>query len=186
LSNSRISSFTSHYDQLSRVLKNNVHISQAFDPTVGNESIDCKNEFEATWDTGATNTVVSPKVILACNLLPIGMDLVHHADGEVKAEKFIINLYLPNNLVVYNLPVICMNLFETDVLIGMDVITKGDFAISNFNGKTVFSFRFPSICLIDFVAMSKSQQLLPHENISRNSLCPCGSGKKYKRCCGSS
>ena len=21
-------------------------------------------------------------------------------------------------------------------------------------------------------------------NISRNSLCPCGSGKKYKRCCG--
>ena len=22
------------------------------------------------------------------------------------------------------------------------------------------------------------------QNISRNSLCPCGSGKKYKRCCG--
>ena len=21
-------------------------------------------------------------------------------------------------------------------------------------------------------------------NISRNALCPCGSGKKYKRCCG--
>ena len=23
-----------------------------------------------------------------------------------------------------------------------------------------------------------------NQNISRNSLCPCGSGKKYKRCCG--
>ena len=23
-----------------------------------------------------------------------------------------------------------------------------------------------------------------NSNISRNALCPCGSGKKYKRCCG--
>ena len=23
-----------------------------------------------------------------------------------------------------------------------------------------------------------------NQNISRNALCPCGSGKKYKRCCG--
>ena len=23
-----------------------------------------------------------------------------------------------------------------------------------------------------------------NKNISRNALCPCGSGKKYKRCCG--
>ena len=165
---------------MSQVLKNSIYVSQAFAPLENLENVDCKNEFQATWDTGATNTVVSPNVISTCKLLPFGMELVHHADGEVKAEKYLINLYLPNNLIVYNLPIICMNLFETDVLIGMDVITKGDFAISNFNGKTVFSFRFPSICLIDFVAMSKSQQLIPHENIGRNSLCPCGSGKKYK------
>ena len=24
----------------------------------------------------------------------------------------------------------------------------------------------------------------PSENIGRNDLCPCGSGKKYKKCCG--
>ena len=31
-----------------------------------------------------------------------------------------------------------------DVLIGMDIISMGDFAVSNFDGKTQFSFRIPS------------------------------------------
>ena len=38
-----------------------------------------------------------------------------------------------------------------DVLIGMDVITSGDFAVSNHNGKTVFSFRVPSVETTDYV-----------------------------------
>jgi hypothetical protein len=36
------------------------------------------------------------------------------------------------------------------MLIGMDVINYGDFAISNYNGKTTFSFRMPSLMKIDF------------------------------------
>jgi len=39
-----------------------------------------------------------------------------------------------------------------DVLIGMDVITTGDLAITNHNGKTTFSFRVPPCEEIDFVA----------------------------------
>lgn len=31
-----------------------------------------------------------------------------------------------------------------DVLIGMDIISNGDFAISNYEGRTQFSFRIPS------------------------------------------
>jgi hypothetical protein len=38
-----------------------------------------------------------------------------------------------------------------DVLIGMDVITTGDLAITNHNGKTTFSFRVPACEEIDFV-----------------------------------
>jgi hypothetical protein len=38
-----------------------------------------------------------------------------------------------------------------DVLIGMDVITTGDLAITNHNGKTTFSFRAPACEEIDFV-----------------------------------
>lgn len=39
----------------------------------------------------------------------------------------------------------------TDVLIGMDIITAGDLAITNHNGRTTFSFRVPSCEEIDFV-----------------------------------
>ena len=37
-----------------------------------------------------------------------------------------------------------------DLLIGMDIISKGDFSISTFNDVTCFSFRIPSRGLIDF------------------------------------
>ena len=36
------------------------------------------------------------------------------------------------------------------MLIGMDIITLGDFAITNLNGQTVMSFRLPSSGRIDF------------------------------------
>ena len=36
-------------------------------------------------------------------------------------------------------------LSEVDVLIGMDIINRGDFIIGNCDGKTTFLFRMPSI-----------------------------------------
>jgi len=72
-----------------------------------------------------------------------------------------------------------------DVLIGMDIINRGDFAVTNKNGKTVFSYRFPSTEQIDFVKQlhkeNKPIRVLP--KVGRNAPCPCGSGKKYKNCC---
>jgi len=40
---------------------------------------------------------------------------------------------------------------DSDVLIGMDIISLGDFAVTNFQEKTVFTFRIPSVERIDFV-----------------------------------
>jgi len=42
------------------------------------------------------------------------------------------------------------HILGSDVLIGMDVITQGDFAITNKDGMTTFSFRTPSLITIDF------------------------------------
>jgi len=39
---------------------------------------------------------------------------------------------------------------EYDVVIGMDVIGKGDLAVTNLNDKTTFTFRIPSEEEIDF------------------------------------
>ena len=70
----------------------------------------------------------------------------------------------------------------------MDIINQGDFAVSNKDGKTAFSFRLPSIECIDFVKQLQStstssiSQNIP--KVGRNEPCPCGSGKKYKYCHG--
>jgi hypothetical protein len=45
----------------------------------------------------------------------------------------------------WSIPFILFN-----VIIGMDIITLGDFAISNKDEKTVLSFRIPSVDTIDF------------------------------------
>jgi len=52
----------------------------------------------------------------------------------------------------------------------MDVITKGDFVITNFNGNTVFSFRVPSCECIDYVEQINRQRAAlgqPHTPINR-------------------
>ena len=41
--------------------------------------------------------------------------------------------------------------------IGMDIICAGDFAVNNFNGRTMFSFRYPSMKEADFVSEMISQ-----------------------------
>ena len=38
------------------------------------------------------------------------------------------------------------------MLIGMDIINQGDCVVSNYQGKTVFSFRMPSESVMDFVS----------------------------------
>lgn len=37
------------------------------------------------------------------------------------------------------------------MLVGMDIIGHGDFAVTNHNGKTIFTYRCPSTNQIDFV-----------------------------------
>lgn len=99
-------------------------------------------------------------------------------------RTFLVNIVLPNRVAFIVVPVTEAPLTgNEDMLIGMDIITAGDFVITNKNKKTVFSFRTPSNAVIDFVQEHKTKSST--KKIGRNQLCPCGSGKKYKKCCGS-
>jgi hypothetical protein len=40
---------------------------------------------------------------------------------------------------------------QCDLLLEMDVITLGDFSVTNYDNKTLYSFRTPSVCHVDFV-----------------------------------
>lgn len=107
--------------------------------------------FSGVWDTGATNSVITKNVVDALKLKPTGQTEVHTASGTSFANTYLINMYLPSNVFIPNLRVTQGELKGIDMLIGMDIITIGDFSITNFNGKTVMSFRFPSCEEIDYI-----------------------------------
>ena len=146
-------SFTLNYDGLTNQIISDIKISQHYD--LLNEDKDNSPplfEFEALWDTGATNSVISEKVIKECHLQPIGMTQVFHAGGISNCHIFLVNIFLPNNIAIPLINVTEGQLTDVDVLIGMDIITFGDFAITNKDDKTTFSCRFPSLEKIDFSA----------------------------------
>ena len=156
----------------------------------------------ALWDTGASISCISKKVIEQLQLIPAGYTKLKTPSGETNnSPLFLIDIELPNKVVIpcitvagseignQNVDVFTPGgqvLTESlDMLIGMDIIMHGDFCVSNFNNRTIFSFRIPSIAETDYVKHLNA--LSPHKNApspDRNEPCPCGSGKKYKNCCG--
>lgn len=66
---------------------------------------------------------------------------------------------LRNNVIVSDILVIGSEIGNQgiDLLIGMDIIGLGDFAVTNLNGVTQFTFRLPSVESIDFVNQPLNQ-----------------------------
>ncbi|MCL2151275.1 MAG: hypothetical protein FWH50_03535 [Coriobacteriia bacterium] len=75
-----------------------------------------------------------------------------HAGGTSRVNVHEVNIYLPNGEKIEGLKVIeaTARLQDFDVIIGMDIITRGDLALTNKDGKSCFSFRIPSQAKIDF------------------------------------
>jgi len=140
----------------------------------------------ALWDTGATNSVVTKSTAQNLSLKPISKSWSYHAGGKSLVNVYLVNIYLPNNIVIPNVRV-----SECDdsagnfgVIIGMDIITHGDFSITNVNNETTFSFRIPSLKTIDYEVEQKTLAKKVNVKVGRNDPCPCKSGKKFKHCHG--
>jgi uncharacterized protein YchJ len=186
-------SFTVNGTKVLRVLNTKCGISIAFDPQGG--SAPPMEEFNAIWDTGATGSVISRRVAQKLALKPIGKQKVFTAsskDGPETVYEYMIGVRLPNHVIIPSVTVTEGALNGADMLIGMDIITQGDFAITHKDGKTTFSFQMPSTHYIDFVKESHDEKeehqapapITKKKEPGRNDLCPCGSGKKYKHCHG--
>lgn len=146
------------------------------------------HQTKALWDTGATHCVVTKQTAQALDLRPISIAQVTHAGGVSQANVYLVNFYLPNNLVIPGVRVTeCTDTAgHFGAIIGMNVITLGDFSITNPSGLTTVSFRVPSIKEIDYVAEANQlkREKIRSLNVGRNDPCPCGSGKKFKHCHG--
>ena len=106
--------------------------------------------FRGIWDTGATGSVITQNVVDALGLKPIDAVFFSHANGTSETEEYVVDFKLPNGVDILSLCVIRGTFDDYDLLIGMDIISRGDFSISNFNGKTMFGFRMPSVADVNF------------------------------------
>lgn len=64
--------------------------------------------------------------------------------GTEYEYTYYVDLMVPGEMTFKTLEVTEGDLEDVDVLIGMDVISQGDFCISNGNNETVVAFRSPS------------------------------------------
>lgn len=106
------------------------------------------------WDTGATGSAITKKVADSLGLIPTGNTTVGTAAGPVLQNTYTIDIRLLNGVVIKDVivtevPVLSGN---AEALIGMDIITLGDFSVTNHNNVTCMSFRIPSGHEIDYVA----------------------------------
>jgi len=102
-------------------------------------------QIRAVWDSGATTTCISKNVAEKLGLKPIGISRHHTAAGIVDCNDYIIDILLPNRIVIGGVRVSDFDGNDgLGALIGMDIITIGDFSITNAGKRTVVSFRVPS------------------------------------------
>lgn len=165
-----------------RALKSLVGVSIPFtgDPKLQKDIL--IKTYEGIWDTGATGTVITKKVVEELNLKPSGQTDVDTANGRVSnVNTYLVNITLPMNVSVQGVKVTEGNLPSgEDILIGMDIITLGDFAITHFNGQTKMTFGMPSMQSYDYVEKIDENNKL----VEKKRMCDCGSGKRYLYCHG--
>jgi hypothetical protein len=90
-------SFTTKHHVLAKELATHVFIGGVIPPGEIPIPPPTSQKLSAIWDTGATCTVISPRVVEICALKPTGMVEVHHADGSANKYTYLLSVYLPNS-----------------------------------------------------------------------------------------
>jgi hypothetical protein len=137
---------------------------------------------KAIWDTGATGSAITKKVSQDLGLIPTGCAEVHTANGLTRQNTYTIDIKLPNGVIIQGIIATEVDALSggCDALIGMDVITLGDFSITNHKSITCMSFRVPSVHQIDYVK-NPNYGITPIKNILPGNIGSNHTSKKKKR-----
>lgn len=113
-------------------------------------------DYKALWDTGATNSVITPKVVTELGLVPAGVSKNRHAGGVSDVNIYYVDICLPNNIIIPQVKVSeCADQAgRFDLIIGMDIISLGDFSISGPGNRRMVSFCMPSTFQLDYVQIA--------------------------------
>jgi predicted aspartyl protease len=156
-----------------------------------------KVDINALWDTGATGSAITRSTVKELALVPISKTRVVYGKSESVENVYLVCIILLKRVIFAARVTECDDKTYFGLIIGMDIITRGDFSLTNKGNKTKFSFRYPSIADIDFVKeeneKNKSMTFqnkrfitapMRNNKVDGNLPCPCGSGKKWKQCHG--
>ena len=98
----------------------------------------------ALWDTGAMLSVISPEIVSKLRLTIVDTVEIAGINAESEADVAVISIRFPNGAEIMDIRVaICNMPSGNEIIIGMDVITQMDIAITNGGGQTQFSFAIP-------------------------------------------
>lgn len=136
----RIQPVVERYDKIVRDLQSNLVIVGSGERMAGSKT---PVVVKAIWDTGAYGSVISPKVAQELGLVPVGVKPIQTANGTYEAYAYVVDMMLPNKLVIRGVEVSESDLKVCDALIGMDIISLGDMKVTN-KPTTKFIFRIPA------------------------------------------
>lgn len=137
-----MSYFTKEYDKLVEAIVTEAYIFPAFkDGELPPLKFYTEN---AAWDTGAERTVIAPHVAEALELKSLGKVPLMGVGGDKEADIYKVAIALPDAKIYRDYFVYGIDIDNYEILIGMDIISKSDFVITNAEGHTVLSFRNPS------------------------------------------
>lgn len=128
------------FDKVVRDIQSNLVIVGAGERISGNKT---PVVVKAIWDTGAYGSVISPNVAEELGLIPVGVKPIQTANGTYEAYAYVVDVMLPNRLVIRGVEVSESDLKVCDALIGMDIISMGDMKVTN-KPTTKFIFRIPA------------------------------------------
>ena len=131
------------------VIQTNCVVTPFFEKKDGMLVSGCEVE-SSVWDTGATNTIISTAVVEALELKPVSSTQIEGVGGIIDSSVYRINIYVDGCLEFKSIEALSGDIGDYDLIIGMDIITLGDFVISNKDNQTWFAFRYPSSDHIEF------------------------------------
>ena len=177
----RAFAFTTKYNGAAAAIITTVAVCPAYDPASPPPVIPNSIPLSALWDTGSTGSVIAPDAAKRLGLVQVGLRDICHGGGPDRGAAYLVNIGLPNGVHVYGVEAVELKVSGFDFIIGMNIITKGDLAITNVGGETCFSFCIPPRRQLDFVVEANRDMTA---GVGRNDPCPCGSGQKFKKCHG--
>lgn len=118
---------------------------------VANPDTHNHKEINGIWDTGSNKSIINTSIVEELDLPYVGKGSLSNLYDKKDTDIWNIDILLC--LININIDVFSSDLRRNDfdMVIGMDIISKGDFIITNYDGKTTMSFRCPSKQNFNFI-----------------------------------